>query len=259
MKIDGTTLTQLLSSLDKYNPAVNEIVEKISRGIVPVAMIILGVLMYLELADTNRRMQIEQGRVNSDIFISVAWKYLVGFILIVYSDEIFDSIVWITNAIGNIISKVTTNKSELKFVVPEITGKLKTTQKMIINGLNAIAHFFNWFAEILVKILVFLRAVELYIFKAAAPVLVAAYASEEWRPIAIGYIKKFTAIAIQGFLIIIILKIYPALVANDMFDLVVSGTWLENLSALFLCLCKSGVFILVLIGSQRKAKEWMGG
>lgn len=259
MKIDGSTLTQLLSSLDEYNPVVNEVVEKMTKGLVPVAMMILGVLMYLELADTNRRIQVEQGRVNSDIFISVAWKYLVGFILIAYSNEIFDSIVWITNAIGNIISKVTTNKSDLKFIVPEIKGKVKTSQRLILNGMTAIAYFFNWFAEIITKILVFLRAFELYLFKAAAPILVALYASEEWRPITMRFIKMFTAVAIQGFLIIIILKIYPALVTNDMFDLVAKGNWAENLAAMFMCLLKSGVFVFVLLGSQRKAKEWMGG
>lgn len=259
MKIDGSTLTQLLSSLDEYNPVANAMVEKISRGIVPVAMVILAILMYVDLNDMNRRVQVEQGRVSSDIFISVAWKYFVGFILIAYSDQIFDSIVWIANAIGNIISKVTTNKTNLDLIVPEIKGKVNAGQKLIINGMNALAHFFTWIAEILIKILVFLRAVELFIFKAVAPVLVAGYASEEWRPISVGFIKKFTAIAIQGFLLIIILKLYPALVTNDMFDLVVKGSWLENLSAMFLSMCKSVVFILVILGSQRKAKEWMGG
>jgi hypothetical protein len=47
--------------------------------------------------------------------------------------------------------------------------------------------------------------------------------------------------------------------ANDMFSIAASGNWLKNLSTMFVSLLKSGVFILVLIGSQRKAKEWMGG
>lgn len=259
MKLDDSTLKQLLSSLNEYNPVVNQLMEKISKGLVPVAMMILGVLMYLELADTNRRVQVEQGRVNSDILISVAWKYFVGFILIAYSNQIFDSILWVTNAIGNIISKIGTNKSNLDLVVPEIKGKVSFAQKMILNGLNAMAHFFSWLAEIVTKILVFLRVVELFIFKAAAPVMVALYASEEWRPVTMRFIKMFTAVAIQGFLILIILKIYPALMSNDMFDLVAKGNWMQNLSALFLSLLKSILFILVLVGSQRKAKEWMGG
>jgi hypothetical protein len=259
MKIDGSTLTQLLSSLDKYNPVANELIEKISKGLLPVAMLILSVLMYIEFSDTNKRVQIEQGRVNMELFFSIAWKYFVGFILVIYSDEIFDSIVRLANAIGNIINKVTTDKTELKFVVPEISGKLKTTQKMILNGLNAIAHFFNWFAEILAKILVFLRAFELFLFNAFAKILVAAYVSDEWRPVATGFIKKFMAVALQGCLIILILKLYPALMANDMFSIAASGNWLKNLSTMFVSLLKSGVFILVLIGSQRKAKEWMGG
>ena len=83
--------------------------------------------------------------------------------------------------------------------------------------------------------------------------------SDEWRPVATGFIKKFMAVALQGCLIILILKLYPALMANDMFSIAASGNWLKNLSTMFVSLLKSGVFILVLIGSQRKAKEWMGG
>ena len=259
MKIDGSTLTQLLSSLDKYNPVANQLVEKISKGLTPVALLILSVLMYVEFADTNKRVQIEQGRVNMELVFSIAWKYFVGFVLVMYSNEIFDSIVWLANAIGNIINNVTTAKTDLKFVVPELKGKVKASQKLILNGISAVAHFSNWIAEIITKILVFLRAFELFIFKAVAKILVAAYVSEEWRPIATGFLKKFMAIAIQGFLLILILKLYPALIANDMFDLVANGNYLQNLSAIFMSLCKSVVFILVLIGSQRKAKEWMGG
>ena len=72
MKIDGSTLTQLLSSLDKYNPVANELIEKISKGLLPVAMLILSVLMYIEFSDTNKRVQIEQGRVNMELFFSIA-------------------------------------------------------------------------------------------------------------------------------------------------------------------------------------------
>lgn len=259
MKIDGSTLTQLLSSLDEYNPAVNQLVEKISKGIIPVAMVILGVFMYIELNNTTRRMQVEQNRLGLELFISVTWKYFVGFCLIMFTDEIFDSIVWIVNAAGNIISHISTKKSDLDFSVPEIKGKLKGVQKMIVSSMGALAQFVSWFAEIVTKILVFFRAIELYIFKAAAPLLVAFFVNDEWRPITMKFIKMFTAVALQGILIIIILSIYPAVATNDMLDLVVKGDWLENLSAMFLTICKGVIFIMVLLGSQRKAKEWMGG
>ncbi|EME8127642.1 hypothetical protein MZM66_002478 [Enterococcus faecium] len=258
MKIDSSTISQLLSSLDEYNPVANQFVEKVSSAIVPVAMMILGTLMYLELADTKRRTQVEQGRLNSDIFISVAWSYLVGFVLIVYSDEILDSFIWVINATGHLINKVSTNNSDLEFVVPEIKGKVNMAQKLILNGMSALAMFFAWAAELVVKVLVFLRAFDLFIFKAAAPVLVAGYASEEWRPVSMNFLKRFLGAGIQGFLLIIILKLYPALITNDMFDLVADGSWQENLSAMFLSIAKSVVFLIVLVGSQRKAKEWMG-
>lgn len=259
MEIDASTLSQLLSSLQDYNPTANRMVESISRSVIPVALIILGVLMYVELADFNRKMQVEQGRISSDIFISVAWKYFVAFALIMLSDQIFDSLIWLSNAAGHLINKVAGGNSNLDTLVPEITGKLKMHEKMIINGLNALAHFFNWAGEILVKILVFLRFIGLLLFKALAPLLVATYVSDEWRPIATGFIKKFVAIVLQALILIVVLKIYPALVANDMFDLVVEGNWLQNLAAMFLCIAKSFVFLLVLVGTQRQAKEWVGG
>jgi hypothetical protein len=231
---------------------------KVSSALIPVAVVILATLFYMEFSETNKRMTVEQGRISVDLFINVAWKYLIAFTLVVLSDEIIDSLVWINQVIGFVINKVMPKQADIAFVVPEIKGRLNIIQKGLINTMSGLAIMTNWLAEIVVKILIFLRFFQLFLYKGAAPIMVSTYISEEWRNIATGFIRRFIAVIIQGFLLVLILKVYPAIVVNDMFDLVAEGTFNENLAACFLAIMKSGVFIFVLVGSQNMAKQWMG-
>lgn len=124
--------------------------------------------------------------------------------------------------------------------------------------MQMIAYFFIWASTIVAKILVFLRFFTLYIYKGVAPILLSAYVSDEWKNVATNFIRGFVALIFQGFLLVLILKIYPALISNDMFDLVASGTFVENVLVLFIVIAKSVIFIILLIGSQNMVKRWMG-
>lgn len=258
MKIDSTTISQILSSMKDYNPVADELVGKVAQALIPVALVILAILMYLELSNANRLLAHEQGKMNTTIFMLVAWKYFVAFALVMTSSQIIDAIVWINSAIGWIIDKIITSDSSISMVIPEISGKLNIFQKGLIYGLQAVANFFVWTSEIVVKILIFMRFFSLYVYKAAAPVLMSTYISDEWKNISTTYIRGFIALIIQGFVLVIIMKLYPAIVTNDMFSLVAEGTFTQNLAALFIVLGKAILYIIVLIGSQNLVKRWMG-
>lgn len=258
MKIDSTTISQILSSLKDYNPIAYDLMGKVAQALIPIALVILAILMYLELANANRLLAHEQGKMNTTIFMLVAWKYFVAFALVMISGQLIDAIVWINSAIGWVIDKVLPNKANISMVIPDITGKLNLFQKGLIYGLQAVANFFVWTSEIVVKILIFLRFFSLYIYKGAAPILLSTYVSEEWKNISTTYIRSFVALIIQGFVLVIIMKLYPAIVTNDMFNLVAQGSFTQNLAALFIVLAKAVIYIVVLIGSQNLVKRWMG-
>lgn len=258
MQLDQSTLKTLVSGLKDYNPTVYELMGQVATALVPVGLIILSILMYIEFAENNKRVAVEHGHVNVDMLMSVVWKYVVAYVLVMTSGYLIDSIMWLNGAIGTIIDKVMVDNANLELVIPKIEGKLSMVDRMVINAMMGISTMTFWFADIVVKVLIFLRFFQLYLYKAGAPIMVASYISEEWRPVAVGYLKQFIALCIQSFLLIIILKLYPALMTNDMFKIVAEGSFLKNLATCFLTLLKSGVLIFVLIGSQQMAKRWMG-
>ncbi|MFK4926720.1 hypothetical protein ACI1TM_08650 [Lactococcus garvieae] len=258
MNIGSETLDQILSSLKDYNPTAYDLMTNVSKALIPVALVVLATLMYMELTDTNRRLATEHGRMSSDVFIAVAWKYFAAFALVMLTNQIIDSFVYLNGAVGHIIDNLVHTDSDLSTVVPDIKGKLNMFQKMLLTGMMGMAHMAEWLAETVVKVLIFLRFFQLFIYKGAAPLMVSSYVSEEWRGVATGYMKQFIAIIIQGFVLVLILKLYPAIVADDMFTLSATGDFLENLAAFFLVFLKSGVFIFVLTSSQGMVKRWMG-
>ena len=90
----------------------------------------------------------------------------------------------------------------------------------------------------------------MYILKAVSPLIVAFFMSEQTRPVAINFLKHFSAYAFQGLLLVIIVKLYPALITDDMLK-AGSGDWVTA----FASIAKSIVYIIALFGSQRLAKS----
>ncbi len=258
MQLNQSTLKTLVSGLKDYNPTAYELMGQVATALVPVGLVILSILMYVELAENNKRVAVEYGQVNVDMLMSVMWKYVVAYVLVMTSGYLIDTIMWLNGAIVTIIDKVMVDNANVELVIPKIQGKLSMMERLFINAMMGLSTMTFWFAGIVVKVLIFLRFFQLFLYKAAAPIMVAGYISEEWRSIAIGYIKQFSALCIQGFLLIIILKLYPSLMTNDMFKIAAEGSFLKNLATCFLTLLKSGVLIFVLIGSQQMAKRWMG-
>lgn len=258
MEIGADTLNQVLSSLKDYNPTAYDLMNRISTALIPVAMVLLSLLLYMELAETNKRLSTEQGRLNMDIFIHVAWKYFVALALVLLSGQIIDSFMWLNSAIGRIINNTLARDVTFNFEMPTIQGRPKFIESGILHGMFGLAQMTVWLAEIVVKVLVFLRFFQLYLFQAAMPIMVSSYISEEWKSVATGFIKQFLALVIQGFLLILIVKLYSVVALDSMFEVAASGDWETNLSNAFTILLKSGVFIFTLIGSQTMAKRWMG-
>ena len=90
---------------------------------------------------------------------------------------------------------------------------------------------------------------QMYIIKAIGPLIIAFFMSEQTRQMAINFFKLFASYALQGLLLVIIVKLYPALVTDDMFK-AGEGDYVTA----FASIAKSIVYIIALFGSQRLAK-----
>ena len=254
MNIDDETLSQVLSSLKDYNPTANDLMEKLSTALVPVAMVVLGILMYIEYADLNRKLTVEQGRVNMELFISVVWKYLVAYVCVMASDQIIDSIVWLNSAAGWILDKVVPNKTMDNIEIKEVTKGLNWLQKGFISSMQGMTYFALWASEIITKVMNFLRFVTLFMIKGLAPMLFVFFVSDEWREIAKGFMKQLFAVVLQGLVLVLVLKLFPTIMTDDLIKVAASGHFEEALANIFLVFAKVIIFIITIVGSQRVAK-----
>ncbi|CUW08325.1 MULTISPECIES: hypothetical protein [Leuconostoc] len=258
MNVDKTTLNQLLSSMKNYNATANAFSEDVAKGLMAVGFIILAILWYMELADTKRFYANGDSGMTLEFWMQSSLKYMIGILLIALAPQIIDSVVWLNGAIGHIINQVKLDGGDGQTTIPDITKKAHGWQKFVIGWLQTIAYMTMWVAQMLVKILIFMRFLQLYIAKAAMPIFVAAYVSEDYKSVAVGYIKQVIAIILQGFALLLILKLWPVLINSTIFEVTATGSVLKNISGMFMPIAQGIVIIFTLLGSQNLVRRWMG-
>lgn len=244
--IDTNIINQLTSSLSKYNPTLNTQIMAINQSLLAVGYILLSFFFMLEMLSFYQHLRLSGGGITVRTWLEVGIKYLFAFVLITYSSQIFDAILWLTNAT---IHLVATNKNITYEFVEPTKGNIivKTVIRMVGWGTEFIT-------KVTVNILIMLRFVEMYLLKAIAPVIVAFFMSDVFRGIAKNVIMTFASVALQGLVLIVLCAIYPLVVQDDLFKVSSSGA-LANFVASFASIAKGIVFIFLLIGSSRKARS----
>lgn len=242
-------MDSVTKSLAEYSSTVNNYADKISQGLIPLASVLILTFFLFDILSWNKRLGQEGGSLTVQLWMEVALGYVIAFILINETPAIFDFIVFLFNKGITLVNGVlphNTFKTDI-----DTSGISGWIFKQII---KTVAWFTQGISEICVKILVFMRFFQMYLLKAVAPLLVAFFMSEQTRPIAINFLKQFTAYAFQGLILVIIVKLYPALVTDDIFK-VSSGGWLSGGGLAFASIAKSIVYIICLFGSQKLAKN----
>jgi len=71
-----------------------------------------------------------------------------------------------------------------------------------------------WAMSICIFIIIYGRMIEIFLVVSVAPIPLATMANREWGQIGNNYLKSLFALAFQGFLILVCVAIYAALVQN---------------------------------------------
>ncbi|HEO7897821.1 type IV secretion system protein [Streptococcus agalactiae] len=237
-------MDNITNSLAEYSSTVNQYADKIGNALLPVASILILTFFLFDILSWNRRLGQEGGSLTIQLWMEVALGYVISFILVYNFSEIFDFIVLVFNkgiALVNGILPKNTFKSDM-----DTSGISGWISKQVV---NLIGKFTKLIADVIAKLLVFMRFFQMYILKAVGPLIIAFFMSEQTRQIAINFFKLFASYALQGLLLVIIVKLYPALVTDDLFK-ASDGDW----ATAFASIAKSIVYIIALFGSQRLAK-----
>ena len=237
-------MDSISKSLASYSSTVNQYADKINNALLPIATIMLLTFFILDILSWNKRLGQEGGNLTVQLWFETALGYIFALLLVFYSSEIFDVIVFAFNKGITLVNSVLP-KTGFKSDV-DTSGVSGWIMKQIVNLVGSGTQFVG---DISAGIIAFLRFFQMYILKAVAPVIMAFFMSEKTRNITIGFLKIFAAYAFQGLLLVIIIKLYPALVSDDMFK-AGKGDWVTA----FASIGKSVVYIMCLFGSQKQAK-----
>lgn len=245
-------VSELTKTLSQYSPSVNTTVNAVVSGTKPVAIIIITIMFLIEMDSWWKYMKQEGGGLTGELWLDVAYKYILAYILVMMSGQLFDAIL----AFVNIILKV----------IDGIVPASKVHWNMKLGKVKGIffKNFFDLFggavmfiAGLSTKLIVLMRALEMYLLKAVSPLLIAFFMADSTRPIAMNVMKHFGAAAFQTILVLLIVRFYPSLVTDDLLKVNSSGL-LETWVNAFAAIGKGIIFIILLWGSQRKAKALLG-
>ncbi|MGT2754542.1 hypothetical protein [Streptococcus ovis] len=241
-------VSELTKSLADYNATVNSSVDLIVSATQPLAFVIIGVFLLLELDSWYKYFKQEGGAITANLWLELAIKYVLAYLFVIYSSSIFDFIVEIFNVAIKLTNGVLPN-TKINF---DVTTK-GLTGWFLKNIVGFVGKTTNYIAGVSAKLLLMMRFFQMYLLKALGPVMVAFFMADSTRPTMINFLKQFGAAALQGLILMIVIRLYPVLVQTDMLK-AGEGDYVTA----FASIAKGIIFIFMLFGSQRLAKSILG-
>ncbi|HGD2962752.1 TPA: hypothetical protein ACIN81_000752 [Streptococcus agalactiae] len=242
----------LTKTLSEYSPTVNSTSDLIVSSVRPIALVLIGIFFLIEMDSWFKYMKQEGGGLTQELWLDIAFKYVLAFMLVMMSSQIFDSMVELVNLILKTINHVIPNK-EMSTVVD--ASKVKGV--IAKNFFWIVGSIVEFLSKISVKLIMMMRYLEMYLLKAVGPLIVAFFMSDATRSIAINILKFFGAAAFQAVVILIIVRLYPAMLSDDLLKVKMSegfASWATALSSI----AKGIIFIFLVFSSQKKAKSLLG-
>ncbi|HEM3632751.1 TPA: hypothetical protein U1C38_000555 [Streptococcus suis] len=245
--MDKSTLDQLTMSLKDYNPTAYQLMGTVSEAMEKVGLLLLLLFMGLNLLNWHQQLKSNGGELTLQLWFEEIIKYVIAVFLILYLDELFDALTWLSNIIIKLVVK--SGISPYKAKVPNYDGL-----NMIAKGmLETVYWVVDHIGQISTKLLILLRSFTLYTYMGIGKIVVACYMMDALRPICLGFLKHYAAAALQGLVLVVVIMLYPAIVTDDLLTVARTGAWTSALMAIG----KGIIYIIMLFGSQRMAKSIM--
>lgn len=265
MSISKDLIDQLTKGLEGYDKTLYGTTGKISAAIQPVAFVILLILYMVEITSIYKKLNQEGGEISIQIISVLAMKYLAAFVLINAAGTIINSILWFGIQITKHANSVLGEPSITSSIPSILDGKVSWWAKPIVFLFKVFAWIAMLLADLIARLLILIRMLNLYLVRAIAPILVAFYMNDETKSMATGFFKHVGALVLQGVLILLIIGFIPVILSSSVFnvDLTASGfkgagELITGILSAIILIVKYVVVIILLIGSQNLAKRLVG-
>jgi len=199
-----------------WNSSIFSMIENLSNSIiVPIAGVILGIVMTVELiqmiVDRNNLHDVDTWMIFKWVFKSAAaitntWNIVMGVF------DMAQSVVARSAGIIGVDASV-----DISSVMADMEPRLMEMDLGPLFGLWFQSLFIGitiWALYICIFIVIYGRMIEIYLVTSVAPIPMAAMMGKEWGGMGQNYLRSLLALGFQAFLIIVCVAIYAVLVQN---------------------------------------------
>ncbi len=243
--IDGS----LSQGLQQYNSSIFQGVKIICSNItLPIGLAIMALFVALEFINITQR-----SNMNGLMGLEVPSKLIVKFMICsVLLSNSFDILVKIFDINLAIIGDISLGASQTFGTIDMESLKQSIKDAGFLGQIGMSMQIFiiwviNSLAMIYIKVMITVRMLELYLYLAICPIPISTLPSDEYGQIGKNFLKSYTAVALQGVLIFLLLNFLTMLIGH------IGGNDVSD--TLWQCMFYSVIVAFALGGTSRLAKS----
>ena len=216
----GAIAGQVGATPQAWNGAIYSMIRTLSDNVIlPIAGVILAFVMTMELIQMISDKNNMHGDVDTWMFFKWIFKTACAVLIVTNTWNIVMGVFDIGQSVVNSAAGVISGDAsvDITTVVVDLEERLMEMDLGPLFGLwfqSLFVGICTWALTICIFIITFGRMIEIYLVTSVAPIPMATMASRESGNIGQNYLRSLFALAFQGFLIIVCVAIYAALVQN---------------------------------------------
>lgn len=203
-----------------WNGAIYSMIRTLSDNVIlPIAGVILAFVMTMELIQMISDKNSMHGDVDTWMFFKWIFKTACAVLIVTNTWNIVMGVFDVGQSVVNSAAGVISGDAsvDITTVVVDLEERLMEMDLGPLFGLwfqSLFVGICTWALTICIFIITFGRMIEIYLVTSVAPIPMATMVSRESGNIGQNYLRSLFALAFQGFLIIVCVAIYAALVQN---------------------------------------------
>lgn len=216
----GAIAGQVGATPQAWNGAIYSMIRTLSDNVIlPIAGVILAFVMTMELIQMISDKNNMHGDVDTWMFFKWIFKTACAVLIVTNTWNIVMGVFDVGQGVVNSAAGVISGDAsvDITTVVVDLEERLMEMDLGPLFGLwfqSLFVGICTWALTICIFIITFGRMIEIYLVTSVAPIPMATMASRESGNIGQNYLRSLFALAFQGFLIIVCVAIYAALVQN---------------------------------------------
>ena len=216
----GEIAGQVGATPQAWNGAIYNMIRTLSDNVIlPIAGVILAFVMTMELIQMISDKNNMHGDVDTWMFFKWIFKTACAVLIVTNTWNIVMGVFDVGQSVVNSAAGVISGDAsvDITTVVVDLEERLMAMDLGPLFGLwfqSLFVGICTWALTICIFIITFGRMIEIYLVTSVAPIPMATMASRESGNIGQNYLRSLFALAFQGFLIIVCVAIYAALVQN---------------------------------------------